>query len=80
MYGSAERRGGWSQSEIALHNQTNGLHSVNWLAREALGLYMHRTLLPVGYPPTPSFDGIGHVRVLYLDQYYIFIILDMILF
>jgi hypothetical protein len=27
MYESAERRAGGSQSEVALYNQTNGLHS-----------------------------------------------------
>jgi hypothetical protein len=35
MHGSAERRAGWSQSEVFLHNQTNGLRSVNQLARGA---------------------------------------------
>jgi hypothetical protein len=27
-----------------------------------LGLYMHYTLLPVGYPPTSSFGGFRHAR------------------
>jgi hypothetical protein len=64
MHESAERRARWSQSEVALHNQTNGLRSVNWLARGAPWfVYMHCTHLPVGYPPAPSFDRIGCVRV-----------------
>jgi hypothetical protein len=63
MHESAERRAGRSQSEVILHNQTNGLRSVNWLARGPLDLYMHCAPSPVGYPPIPSFGGFGYVRV-----------------
>jgi hypothetical protein len=43
-----------------------------------LGLYIHCAPLLVGYPPTPSFGGFGRARVFSFDQYYIFIILNMI--
>jgi hypothetical protein len=81
MHESVERRAGWSQSEIVLYNQTNGLRAVTNRPVRPIDLYIHCAPLLVGHSPTSSFDGIGSAMIIFLWSilYYYYPIYDMIL-
>ena len=68
---SAERRAGWSQSEVALYNQTNELYN------PLVCIYTAHLCLSVIHRPR-HLAGSAVPECFSFDQYYIFNILNMI--
>jgi hypothetical protein len=68
-----------SQSELPCITRPLWLRTVTHRPVGPTGLYICIAHLCLSdYTPIPSFGGFGYVRVFYFDQYYIFIILNII--
>jgi hypothetical protein len=60
----------WSQSEVALYNQTNGLRVMTNRPVGPLGLYIHYASLFVGHSLTSSFERFRSAMSVFLSILY----------